>query len=642
MTATSNPFRGIFINDTETATDLLYYEAIAKTVVGYIDGSGEKPISIGVHGDWGAGKSSVLKMVEAEYAKRDDVLCLWFNGWQLEGFDDAKAALIETIVLELRDQRSRFDKVKELAADVLKNLDYLKLAKTAVKVGGSFVTGIPHPGLVGDAVGLLKSAASMLDGEGAKGEIAKTLAEGVGKLEQAKAGKKVPEEMKEFRQAFKALLEAAKIKRLVVLIDDLDRCLPETVIATLEAIRLFLFAEKTAFVIGADEQMVEYAVKRHFPEFQRSGLPEAYARYYLEKLIQVPFRIPALGAVETQCYVTLVMAEAILSQPENKEAFTKLAAMSKTTIARPWASQPMDAAQIDQVIKGQVAVPLKEAIALSMQLYRILSEGTKGNPRLIKRFLNAVLIRYAIAAERQLINEIKFPQLAKVMLAERFHPTFFDQLVNELAQSGGSTGRVALLRLLETGDEKSTPKDLNGDQKKLLDEWKADTRLATWARVQPPLFDEDLRPYVFVTRDRKQSIFGFGVAGHLTALAEKLCGDSYAIAAAKTEVVALNPKDAMDVAQNLKATAQASGETKNKPRGFEGLVALSSNKPETRPVLLNLLQSFDAAQLGSWAWPELKALADDPNFKAEAAALQKAWSAQGGEKLKQAIKAFPL
>ncbi len=293
MTTVQNPFRGIFINDAETATDLLYYDAIAKTVVGYIDGSGEKPISIGVHGDWGAGKSSVLKMVESQFTTREDVLCLWFNGWQLEGFDDAKAALIETIVVELRDRRSGFEKVKELAADVLKSWDYLKLAKTAVKVGGTFVTGIPHPGLIGDAVGVLKSAAILLSGDGEKAEVAKSLAEGTGLLEQAKSGKKVPEEMKDFRKAFKALLDAAKIKRLVVLIDDLDRCLPETAIATLEAIRLFLFADKTAFVIGADEQMIEYSVKRHFPDFQRSGLPDAYARYYLEKLIQVPFRIPA-------------------------------------------------------------------------------------------------------------------------------------------------------------------------------------------------------------------------------------------------------------------------------------------------------------------------------------------------------------
>ena len=52
----------MFLNDQETATDLLHYEAIARTVVRFIDETPDAPVTIGVHGDWGAGKSSVLKM----------------------------------------------------------------------------------------------------------------------------------------------------------------------------------------------------------------------------------------------------------------------------------------------------------------------------------------------------------------------------------------------------------------------------------------------------------------------------------------------------------------------------------------------------------------------------------------------------
>ncbi|WP_309680199.1 P-loop NTPase fold protein [Polaromonas sp.] len=92
----------MFLNDQETATDLLYYEAIAKTVVRLIRETPTVPVTIGVHGDWGAGKSSVLKMTEAAFAGDDRVLCLWFNGWTFEGFEDAKTVVIETIVDELR------------------------------------------------------------------------------------------------------------------------------------------------------------------------------------------------------------------------------------------------------------------------------------------------------------------------------------------------------------------------------------------------------------------------------------------------------------------------------------------------------------------------------------------------------------
>ena len=60
----------MFLNDQETATDLLHYEAIARTVVRFINETPRAPVTIGVHGDWGAGKSSVLKMTEAAFHDR--------------------------------------------------------------------------------------------------------------------------------------------------------------------------------------------------------------------------------------------------------------------------------------------------------------------------------------------------------------------------------------------------------------------------------------------------------------------------------------------------------------------------------------------------------------------------------------------
>src|SRR3546814_7199987 len=86
----------MIVADNETAVDLLYYEAIAKTVVRLVSEKSDEPLSVGVHGDWGAGKSSVLMMVEEAFSG-DRVLCVRFNGWLFQGFEDAKAVLIETI-----------------------------------------------------------------------------------------------------------------------------------------------------------------------------------------------------------------------------------------------------------------------------------------------------------------------------------------------------------------------------------------------------------------------------------------------------------------------------------------------------------------------------------------------------------------
>jgi len=133
----------MYLNDQETSVDLLHYEAAAKTIVQLIRSTPETPITVGVHGDWGAGKSSVLKMSSAILAQDKKVLCIWFNGWVFEGFDDAKTVVIETIVDELLRARPTSAKVIEAARKVLKRVDWFKLAKKAGGFAFTSLTGIP-------------------------------------------------------------------------------------------------------------------------------------------------------------------------------------------------------------------------------------------------------------------------------------------------------------------------------------------------------------------------------------------------------------------------------------------------------------------------------------------------------------------
>ena len=64
--------------------------------------------------------------------------------------------------------------------------------------------------------------------------------------------------------------------------------------------------------------MIEYAVREHFPDLPPSSGPVSYSRNYLEKPIQVPFRIPALGVAETRVYVTLLLAENALGSTDSR------------------------------------------------------------------------------------------------------------------------------------------------------------------------------------------------------------------------------------------------------------------------------------------------------------------------------------
>ena len=77
----------MILSDNETKVDLLNNEAIAKTIVSLIRDSKDQPISIGIHGDWGAGKSSILEMVENEVNGSNSesgkkYSCILFKGWR--------------------------------------------------------------------------------------------------------------------------------------------------------------------------------------------------------------------------------------------------------------------------------------------------------------------------------------------------------------------------------------------------------------------------------------------------------------------------------------------------------------------------------------------------------------------------------
>ena len=118
----------MILPDNETSLDLLNNEAITRTITALLRERPEQAITIGVHGDWGAGKSSILKMIEASLSPTPDVLFVKFNGWRFQGFEDAKIALLEGIVTELIAVRSLATSAGEAVKNIFKRIDWLKVA----------------------------------------------------------------------------------------------------------------------------------------------------------------------------------------------------------------------------------------------------------------------------------------------------------------------------------------------------------------------------------------------------------------------------------------------------------------------------------------------------------------------------------
>jgi len=615
-----------FISDHETVVDLLYYEAIAKTVVAFVREDPLTPITIGVHGDWGAGKSSVLRMTEAALAKDERTLCLWFNGWVFEGFEDAKAVLLEKIVTELLHARPTSEKVKAAAQKLFKRIQWLKVARKAGGLALTAVTGIPAPEMVQALIDKVTAIAQKPD-DHIKPEDLKKVAEHAGEFmkESAATENSVPEHIHAFRKEFEELLKIADIDQLVILIDDLDRCLPETAIATLEAVRLFLFVPNTAFVVGADEAMIEYSVRRHFPELTASPGATSYARNYLEKLIQVPFRIPALGIAETRAYITLLLSQRALG--EGSPTFKKLLEAAREDLRRPWRSRGLDRELVRKALEENVPPDVEQALLLSGQITRILTEGTRGNPRQIKRFLNSMALRQAIARERGFDADVKVQVLAKLMLAERFATDFYDQ-IGRLA-TASSAGKVPALARLEAfvahengGGEKE------GSAGGEIDEWLKNEWIRAWARIEPGLGDIDLQPYVFVTRDKRAYYLGAALTGHLDALVDRLMGQGLAVQGASSDVQKLGDSDAQQVFDELKARVLQSERLTLEPPGVKGLVALAKAKPILQPALLQMLKQLAPDGLGAWAATSCGQAFTNPEIKEGFSQLLAAWQQQ--------------
>ncbi len=627
----------MILTDNETSIDLLNNEAIAITIIDLLRERPDRPVTIGVHGDWGAGKSSVLEMIEAGFASDGKVLCLKFNGWRYQGFEDAKIALIEGIVTGLVKNRPALTKAAHAVKDVFNRIDWLKVAKKSGGLALTAFTGIPTVDQIDTIVSTLEGVLAD-PGQLANKENLTTAINGIKSILKPAETKNVPEEVEAFRKAFDQLLKDAGVEQLVVLIDDLDRCLPDTAIETLEAIRLFVFTARTAFVIAADEAMIEYAVRKHFPDLPETTGPRDYARNYLEKLIQVPFRIPALGETETRIYVTLLLAGAELG--EDDSGYAELIKAARLRLKRPWESAPLDAATVNKAL-GDKAAKAHNALMLSDQIGPILASGAKGNPRQIKRFLNTLLLRKCTADVRGFGDEIKLPVLAKLMLAERFLPSLFEQIATvAVTHSQGRCVDIAPLEDASASGDNGTPrtetKEKSSDEKTskavvaaesaILSEWKASQSILAWARVQPSLAEIDLRPYLFVSKDKKDYFGPASALGHLAKVAEKIFGSKMSVQALESELKQLAQPEVEKLFEAVRTKIMSGDNFDTQPAGIDGMVVLVKAQPSLQGKLLDFLHALPGSRCGPWVVGGWQSALKDADAIAKYERLLDGWS----------------
>lgn len=577
-------------SDNETIRDLVNFSHVAEIAAERIVGAKGEPISLGISGDWGVGKSSMMKLLRTSLETHEgvDIRFVEFNAWLYQSYDDARAALMETITATVVEQAvekkdalsatarkraaSLFGRVKKLrllgiAGSAL--FDYMTQGQITPWVAGGMATmgGLLDGNVTGDDLKKVKELA--VDGVKKGGEFL----EEKKPEEQAETADSADTEtprkaIQGFRDDLEATLADLNIT-LVVLIDDLDRCLPKTAIATLEAMRLFLFLKHTAFVIAADEGMIRQAVRTHFDDV---ALNDDLVTNYFDKLIQLPIRVPPLGTHEVRAYLMMLFIDDEAMLDAVKKEAVRVAVCAR--LGETWKGGRVDKAFVAGLVPN-CPPGLLNRLALAERIAPILttSPNVRGNPRLIKRFLNTLSMRTSMARIQKVTVDEEV--LVKLLLFERCgDKAAYAEMLRAVNESeDGHADFLADMEARSRGDETKPP---------LEKPWN-DAFHANWLSLDPVLAGRDLRGALYVGRESHPII----------SRADELSSD------------ALETLDMLLRMTSSSSTVDAEVARLTNPEiGRVTDKVLSKAKQETAwgtPAILNAMQSLAGASAGAEA-----------------------------------------
>lgn len=543
--------------DNPTAQDLLGFADIAEPIEEALLRERLDPIAVGVFGDWGSGKSTVLEILRKRLTERGRVVVVYTRPWEYDPNIDPRATLIAEVLWAVRTEVAKDEGRMAQLADRFKGLiSRVQWSKAVTLVANSALTlSIPK---ISDVVDLF-------------GDVDDGLADPT---------------LQGFRDEFDELMaELDEIDRVVVLVDDLDRCLPDTVVAALEAIKLFLSVRKMGFVIAADRRLVTLAIATRYAQSAQGAL---MAREYLEKIVQIPISVPTLGLADTEAYLAMMLLDRYLDAAAVSTLAEHCDARRRAGDARTLEDLP------DGLVPGEAAGELQLAGVLAPVLFRRLA----GNPRRLKRFLNAYWLRSAIAERRS--AALQPAALAKLLVLEELEPDAFSQLLAWLGD-----GELAA-KLAELEDPKRDA---------------GDPTLREWALTRPSLASEDLDPYLRLAASlRSLAAPGSGLRSDLRDLLNDLKADAQnARKNARKRMNALGAEDRLLVARELTEIVRT--EPDSQDRAAEALEELMAEQV-TGEEILRRLEELDPASVNPGL---IVRLTRDGPLKNEALALIGRW-----------------
>ncbi|MBU3950221.1 MAG: SUMF1/EgtB/PvdO family nonheme iron enzyme [Proteobacteria bacterium] len=420
--------------------------------------------TIGVYGQWGSGKTSMLKLIErALCADAIDSECrtltVWFNPWQFAGEEHLIIPFFHTLAASLKRIH---EKLKEDKGDFSKKVSVFlkKLTKVPIALAYGLEGEIKIPLL-------LKSKFSFKDmiDESRRAEKEINLKERE-KEEGIFSRDSVQEYESLYYNLLQELQESAKEfgTKIVVFIDDLDRCLPEKAVQLLEGLKVLLDLPSFVFVIGVAREVIERGIRVRYRELyltNREDLPDI-EKDYLDKIVQFPVAMPPADPKHLESHITSLMNELKDAQP----------------------------------------------------FIKTILETLGNNPRTLKRFINAISFSMWVAARKQVEDcEPFLPELLiKMSLIAFLLPNLYRQLENyphhliKLQRIIRQLGKTKIEKTEEDRDKFHEPTKTNIP---LIDRWLEELHLSKLEAILRPqerelaqdkgfADEEEVKRYVFM------------------------------------------------------------------------------------------------------------------------------------------------